>query len=285
MKKWSLIVFTIFSQMAVGAFWVLWGIQFYFFSPDEMAASKSLTDAALFATAAIMLISLLLSLLHLGTPTIAYRAIFNLRTSWLSREILFAVLFTATSILYTYMQFGQSGSDGLRAGIAWMATIFGFMLVYSMSRLYMVRTVPVWNTNYTLLSFFLTALILGGLLVSVIFVVFLPAPPRSMQVTASVSAGVLLLLVSQFILIPAKIVKMLSGSRTEQESIRRLFEQHKNTFYTQLVIGVAGAAGLGFTLFQARYNPIFYAICFILILAAELADRYLFYTARDVIGM
>ena len=149
----------------------------------------------------------------------------------------------------------------------------------------MVRTVPVWNTNYTLLSFFLTALILGGLLVSVIFVVFLPAPPRSMQVTASVSAGVLLLLVSQFILIPAKIVKMLSGSRTEQESIRRLFEQHKNTFYTQLVIGVAGAAGLGFTLFQARYNPIFYAICFILILAAELADRYLFYTARDVIGM
>ncbi len=276
--------------MAVGAFWVLWGAQLYLSSRNEEALVERLTQTPLLVVEAIMLGSLLLSLLHLGTPVIAYRAVTNLRSSWLSREIFFAVLFTGTSIVFTAMQYWQVGSDGLRSGAAWLAVFFGFMLIYSMSKLYMIRTVPSWNTIYTMISFFLTALILGGLLISVVFVVntpgeFIPDSSSAYKVVASISGLVLILLGGRFVSILTRIVQMLSGSIGEKESVQGLIEQYKNIFYIRLLMGILGMAFLGFMVFQTRSDPSLYAVCFTLVLVAELLDRYLFYTAREVSGM
>lgn len=290
MKKLSLILFTIFSQMAVGAFCVLWGLQLYYFSRYEVFLVEQVTLAPLLVLEAIMLGSLLISLLHLGSPGIAYRAIANLRSSWLSREILFAVLFTGTSVIFTGMQLWQIGSFGLRAGVAGLAAFFGLMLIYVMSRLYMIRTVPMWNTGYTLLSFLLTAFILGGLLVTFTIRIYTPevfisGSSSALVMVTSISGLIFFLLGSELVLIFAKFVHMVSGSPGMKEAALALFDKYKHVFYLRLVIGASGMGTLGFMIFQARYDSGFYYICFTLVLVAELLDRALFYTARDVSGM
>lgn len=290
MKKLSLILFTIFSQMAVGAFCVLWGLQLNYSSQLETTLLEHITLAPLLIAVATMVMSLLFSLLHLGSPTIAYKAIINLRSSWLSREILFAVLFTGTSVIFAGMQFWQIASFGFRSGVAGLAAFFGLMLIYVMSRLYMIRTVPIWNTGYTLLSFFLTAFILGGLLVAFTIRIYTPGYfiyglSSALIMVTSISGLVFFLLGSEFVSILAKFVHMVSGSPGMKEAALALFDKYKHVFYLRLVIGALGMGILGFIIFQARYDTGFYYICFTLVLVAELLDRYLFYSARDVSGI
>lgn len=290
MKKLSLILFTIFSQMAVGAFCVLWSLQLYYSSRYENVLIEPVMLAPLLVLEVVMLGSLLISLLHLGSPGIAYRAIANLRSSWLSREILFAVLFTGTSVIFAGMQLWQIGSFGLRSGVAGLAAFFGLMLIYVMSRLYMIRTVPFWNTNYTLLSFFLTSIILGGLLVSGVFLMnppvrFAPDPSLFLKIVVSITTLVFLSLGTEFLAILGKTVQLLSGSLGQKESILALFKQYKNVFSMRLLIGVLGMVTLGFMVFQTRYDVWHFTAAFTFILLAELLDRYLFYTAREVSGI
>ena len=90
-----LVIFTVLVQMAVGAFIVLGG-----FPISGIDYYEPGLDAPIyFDTAAddwdCFWIGVLASLLHLGRPLVAYRALSNLRTSWLSREILLAGLFMA----------------------------------------------------------------------------------------------------------------------------------------------------------------------------------------------
>jgi len=135
----SLVAFTLLAQLAVGATW--------FRSVREPS-----NDRALAAITTIMLSALLASFLHLGQPRHAWRAITNLRTSWLSREVLSAALFVVSLI-------GVLATGG--SGI-WLADATGLALVISMARVYALRTVPEWNHRATTVAFFVTTLLLGA---------------------------------------------------------------------------------------------------------------------------
>ena len=100
-----------------------------------------------------MLIALLASFLHLGQPRHAWRAIANLRTSWLSREVLSAALFVVSLIAVL----------ATRGSGIWLADATGLALIISMARVYALRTVPEWNHRATTASFFVTTLLLGAL--------------------------------------------------------------------------------------------------------------------------
>jgi DMSO reductase iron-sulfur subunit len=137
----SLIAFTILAQMAVGAAWFL-------------SLSLIFNPLALGAITIIMLIGLLASCLHLGTPRHAWRAIRNIRTSWLSREVLCAALFAAAL-----------GGALITGGIGiWLADVIGLVLIISMAQVYRLRTVPEWQRWTTTVSFFITTLLLGSVL-------------------------------------------------------------------------------------------------------------------------
>src|SRR5512137_1733652 len=93
LKEWPLVAFTILGQTAVGLF--IFGL-----TPLVMADSVSPTDARLFlvvmgAVFILLAAAAVLSFLHLRHPLRAVRALANVRTSWLSREILFELLFMA----------------------------------------------------------------------------------------------------------------------------------------------------------------------------------------------
>lgn len=284
MKKWSLIIFTILSQMAVGAFWALMAVALFFSSHYESNEVIGLTLPSLMTVVVIMLVSLLISLTHLGSPLIAYQAILKFRSSWLSREIIFGLLFTLTSGTYAYLLFGQIGFSYTRSVIAWLAAICGFLLVYSMSRLYMLRTVPVWNTPYTPISFFLTALILGGLLAGLTLGNPLD-PLMSNEALSIITVGVLIFLGGELALAISRFVKFSSNSVKEKEGLHLLFEKYRRVFYFRLFLLIAGLACLLSLLFQTYFSPGLYSLCFMLVFSAKVVERFLFYSARDFNGI
>lgn len=284
MKKWSLIIFTILAQMAVGSFWILTAISLFFRSHDGNNEIMGQALSAFMIVVLIMLVSLLISLTHLGSPTIAYKAILNFRSSWLSREIVFGFFFTLTSAVHVYWLLAKIGSEKARLGMMLLSAICGFFLVYSMTRLYMLRTVPVWNTLYTPISFFLTTLVLGGLLAGFALGAQLDMVMRE-QVLSIIIVYVLVLLGCELVLSISRVVKFFSDSREERAGFLLLFEKHSRVFYFRLLLLIVGLMSLFIILFQEKFSPELYLFCFMLVLSAEVVDRFLFYAARDFNGI
>ena len=95
MREGSLVAFTLLTQAAAGTCAFLLAFEW---RAERAGAGASVESAALpilsFALVAALL-GLAASFLHLGNPRNAVRALGNLGSSWLSREILLAALFTA----------------------------------------------------------------------------------------------------------------------------------------------------------------------------------------------
>ncbi len=169
-NEWALVAFTILSQMSVGTFLVLGVVYFFARRKWGVEAADKLSDRALLAIGPVIILAFIASLFHLGNPFNAYRAVSNLGASWLSREILSGVLFAITGGLFALMQWRKIGSNTLRTIIAVIAALIGLFFVYAMSNVYMMRTVPTWNTWYTPASFFTTTFLLGAMAVSAAYV-------------------------------------------------------------------------------------------------------------------
>src|SRR6185437_2256121 len=91
-----LIVMLVLTQLSAGAFLVEL-IMLLNYGEDLMAAIRPVHSASalLFGLTALSV-----SVLHLGRPRYAYRAVLGLRTSWLSREILAFGLFACAAVVY-----------------------------------------------------------------------------------------------------------------------------------------------------------------------------------------
>jgi len=136
----------VLTQMAVGGFAVLFALG---------AAAPKL--AFLVATAAGHA-ALGFSLLHLGRPAHAPRAMKMWRRSWLSREVLFFTLFAGASALTAPVAFFGVGPL-LPLHLATLAT--GLAGVVASAYIYMVPARPAWNSKRTLVEFALTGTVLG----------------------------------------------------------------------------------------------------------------------------
>lgn len=128
---WSLVIFTILGQASAGMLMLL--------SPF---ANRTADDSRTTAWVACILLGAgaLASLGHLSDPAVSFYTITNVGTSWLSREILFVGLFGAGLLLWLIT---------LNAWIRWLTSFLGLGLVYVMSRVYTLPTVPFWNTLAT----------------------------------------------------------------------------------------------------------------------------------------
>jgi len=100
----------------------------------------------------------LIAFFHLGTPSNAWRAVFHLKKSWLSREILMFGLFGLSVLLCLFLP-----------GMGKLPLAFcGIGLIYSMAKVYRLRSIPAWETHQTLLTFTVSAVVLGGLALEII---------------------------------------------------------------------------------------------------------------------
>ena len=133
-RDWALITFTILVQMSVGSIWVL-GVAHYFAARKYGAEEADrLSDRALFALVPVIALAFIASLLHLGNPFNAYRAVAHLGSSWLSAEIFFGVIFAVLAFIFAFLQWRKIGSLVLRNVFAWLAALDGLVLVFVMSK-------------------------------------------------------------------------------------------------------------------------------------------------------
>jgi len=118
--------------------------------------------AALF----VVLAGLAGAVVHLGKPGASFHAIRNFKRSWLSREIFTVTLFAGILAIMAVLTHVRPGA--LNGWVMLMASLAGGAVLYAMTRLYRLRTVPSWNHAGTPLNFLGSALLLGGLLFTLV---------------------------------------------------------------------------------------------------------------------
>jgi len=161
LKEWPLVAFTILGQTAVGLFW-------FFHIPFLLGGGVPGPDwrvpwlIILGLVAALMALATLASLFHLHHPVRARRALGNLRTSWLSREILFELAFLALVMAVAVMSASGNPRPGLRWALLASGCVAGGLFMLSMTKLYMLPTLPAWSGLYTPLAFLATTLVAGA---------------------------------------------------------------------------------------------------------------------------
>jgi sulfite dehydrogenase (quinone) subunit SoeC len=107
------------------------------------------------------------SVFHLANPKNAWRAFSRYRTSWLSREGVFAVAFFPFAIVYLGLTwFSLAGFDWLRVAMGMVAVMLAWITIFSTGMIYAcLKTIRQWNSplvpaNYLALGHFLGALLL-----------------------------------------------------------------------------------------------------------------------------
>jgi len=151
----SVIFFTVASGAGFGLFSLLFIADFFKlgggFNQDQLVAGGLMAMA-------LVVFGLLSSTFHLANPKNAWRAFSRFRTSWLSREGVFAVIFMPlaliylASIMFDAPQWLRVSSGFLTAVLAWI-TVFSTGMIYAC-----LKTIRQWNTplvpaNYLALGY------------------------------------------------------------------------------------------------------------------------------------
>ena len=198
---WPLVVMTVLTQLAVGAFTTIWLSQVF-------GAAAHLGTAAL-ASLIVGGLALSASTLHLGRPIHAYRAIRMWRRSWLSREVLLFSAFSGIAGAYAaVLWFGLPGGGYIGA----LTVAVGIAGVTSSACIYRVPSRPAWNTPYTLLQFNLTAAVLGPLFAAVVG----GGNLRWLAIGAATMAS------AQFVLLALRLFRCISSDSLELRGTARL---------------------------------------------------------------
>jgi Fe-S-cluster-containing dehydrogenase component/DMSO reductase anchor subunit len=289
---WSLVIMTVLTQLSVGTFVVIWGLQLTGTSTRlEVAAVTSLLVAALALAGAT---------LHLGRPAYAYRALKMWRRSWLSREVALFGAFSVVGALYAaalltlepakagpYFPIGDywrswgPASAGLPIWEYWrswgpasagssvlggLCGLLGIAAVTASACIYRVPSRPAWNTRFTLLQFNLTAAVLGPLLVIAIGAGDAPG----LALAAAALAG------AQLLLVALRFVRLIATDSIELRGTARLLSTTLRPQFIARAL-LLGAGGVVLPLVAA--GSLLPWVGFGLALAGEITGRYLFFVS------
>ena len=159
-RDWSLVFFTSLAQWSVGiVLWLSWPVIHNHDLSPVYETGLSLNNPVLLAMIFIGSATLS-SFLHLGNPKNATRSLNNLSGSWLSREILAIGIFTA-SLAVTLILGWLTGTAQYLKYLTVLSSVSGLALLLTMTRIYVMPTIPAWNSWHTPVSFASTALSLG----------------------------------------------------------------------------------------------------------------------------
>lgn len=299
-----LVIFTIAAQLSAGSFIVLGIIHLAAARVPQQTMDK-VTDPALYAIFPLLVLGLAASTFHLGSPLRAANALRHLDGSWLSREIVIGILFLGAGLVFAALQWFKVGSHRLRQVVAVVAAALGALLVYAISQVYSLATVPAWATFHTPLRFYLTAFLLGGLSVGAALVIAAHLHARRSApldedgrrlVTDSVrgiALGAIVALGLKSVGLPAYIGYL--GTHPDpaaQASLDLLVTTYGSFSAAQTILVFLGVALLGFLLWGLsggiavrRWLPAIAVVAFVLVLGGEVIGRMLFYASMVRVGI
>lgn len=303
--EWALIIFTVVMQMAVGSFIVLGGVHFFATRRNGIEEADKLSDRALLAIGPVVVLGLVVTFFHLGNPLNAPRAIANVGSSWLSREVLLSVLFCIGGAIFAFLQWRKLSTPSVRNAIAIIVAAIGIVLVFSMSMVYRLFSVPAWDTLETQVTFFTTTFLLGSLAMGTAFVVNFwyvrrkNMDPKNVQYTMLASSLRWIALIAiallgvQFVVMPLYLTALgMAGSAAAAASIQLIAQQQGLIFALRLVLLFVGAGLLAVFLYsmvssenKLRVVSNLAYLAFALVLLSEILNRYLFYASMVRIGI
>ncbi len=253
----SLIAFTLLAQTAVGGFWAaqwmftqLWNlVQF---------------DARLLRLIPYLIVGVCLgvgglsSFAHLGSKRNAWRALAHLRKSWLSREVLYVGLFGLGWLVSI-----APPSQHILTGARLLTSLFGIGLIYNMSQVYRLQTMPTWNTWRTPIGFFVTSILLGHLLTTNILLfesqhTEINLSPAAIQWIWGMAIALLII----------ELGLWFTATATFHQSLSRL--------RAGLIVAAILGAGV-FVVTPYRNNLWSSVLIFVAVLAEEIIGRWMFY--------
>ena len=173
----SVLVFTVLSGAGYGL--LVWLITIQLLTTGRVDLQLGLVTAAMGLL--LVTVGLLSSTLHLANPKNAWRAFNRFRTSWLSREGVFAVLFYPLFLSYglaLWLNQGQIGPVSTVLGVA--SLIVALVTVYCTGMIYAsLKPIRQWHNPLTTPIYLLLSLTSGAWLLLVLYLAvpgLLPAP-------------------------------------------------------------------------------------------------------------
>lgn len=183
-----MVLFTVVTQMSVGTFLTLGVVQLFARRRHSAETLDRVISPVLYAIGPVLVFGFAVSMLHMHDITNVFNVVRHVESSWLSREIVFGMLFAAAGFAFAALEWFKVGSSGLRQTVAALAAVLGVILVVSESSVYYsVVTVPAWNTWVVPVQVFGTTALLGVLAVGAAMMVTTAVRTAKAEAQASTS--------------------------------------------------------------------------------------------------
>jgi len=294
-NAWSLIFFTLLSQFGAGLMFYLCILNFI-----NQQAFQALPSGFSFKTPEFIVLIMLafavfFSFFHLGKPLHAANALNHLSSSWLSREIFVVLIFGCTVMLVFLLRIIKLESEWMIPAALMLSAIMGLLLVAMISKVYLIETIPSWNSWHTPIGFFLALLILGG---SALILIYLnnTTTPESIAASAKniagfcwILAGLLLVEILITVMFQSNLAKD-SPAGIEQISFTsgKFYTLHLIRIFIQLIAFILliyfSLRLPGFSNSQYTFVK-FFSMIIALIIIEEIIGRYQFYASYFRIGV
>ena len=303
-REWALPVYTILIQMSVGMLLVLWILRFFESRKFGIEAIDRVIRDPLLIINITIIFGMVGSHFHLSRPYLSFLAVSNFRTSWLSREIVFTLLFFLSSVALWFFQWYRKGHWALKSFLGWLAIFFGLVTVYCTGRIYLLPTQEAWNMPETILSFYGTTLLLGVMALATILIMDL----RFMEIRQK---GVLiewamivfdavkrLAVMAGVIMIPIVIINLFylhslrTGTTLMQTSYDLVMDLYEPLLIIRFFLLVVGVGWLVVSVARMKragksvqevFTPAYLAC--LLVIVSEILGRFLFYAAHIRTGL
>jgi len=297
-RELALIIFTVLAQMTVGMLLVQLVVRAS--AVKKLGAEKAaqLMTMPVYSMLPVMVLAMLASLLHLGKVTHVIGAVPNLGTSWMSREVVLAVIFTIGIALYTFLAWRKSAESQLVL-VGWVTALLGIALVYAMGMTYMLPAQPAMNTFATPVNFIVTACLLGVLGFAAALMVSYSGMSNDVLVKELVSSTlqglsmvVIVALGVEFLVLPVYMAYLSTQGAAALKSLSMMVGEFGFVMGLRLVLIFVGAGVMAAYLYRnasqssaEKSLATYVYAAFVLVLLGELLGRFLFYATQYRIGV
>lgn len=305
LREWALPVYTVLIQLVTGMFLVLWVIRAVFHNEDNEKDLDELVKIPVLIFLFTLVVGNLGAHFHLSHPFKSFLAINNLKTSWLSREILFTLLTTLFTAALMVQLWITGGSFRSKTILGWISIVFGLATIWCMAFIYLLPTQVAWNTGATVFSYFGTTLLVGVTSLTVILLLDIGFtnthnPESASKKVTIFKKSVRAFLITAFfaaiwvILANSYQVSVLKNSTLESGQTSLLLLQqvyHPLVIFREVLLGI-GIAFFIFSSYRIALNrkepseifvPVYLACLFVMV--GEILERFLFYAVHVRIGI
>jgi formate dehydrogenase iron-sulfur subunit len=290
---WPLVIMLVLTQLSVGAF-AAWLIVEPFLDSRFVEKLRPLHAASALGFG---LLALSASLLHLGRPQYAFRAVLGLRHSWLSREIIAFGLFAALAAAYAAaVILTPYANDSWVTWLGWSVAASGAFAIFCSTMIYVFTQRECWSMTRVGVRFLLTSGLLG---VAAMWLSLLAASLISpsglltelLRETGPMLCQVLIAFTALKLIWEAAIFRHLLFRRMTplQRSALLLTQDLSNATMARFALGILGGILMPILLWEQLEAPTAVAdnvrfvatsgLIFVACLGGELLERYLFFAA------